>query len=103
MLNLKIEDAADDVRAAHELKNPPINVVGIAEREGIVLAPSPDFGPEFHGRVEFRPDKRKFILFYPTQGDGTISARQRFNVAHELAHYFLETHREALMRGVAHN
>jgi hypothetical protein len=103
MLKLKIEEAADEVRAAHNLKGPPINVVKLAEDEGIVLAPSSDYGPEFQGRIEFRRDKQRFILFYPTRVDGTLSPRQRFSVGHELAHYFLEAHREALMSGTAHN
>lgn len=103
MLNLKIEDAVDEVRLAHNLKGPPIDMVKLATNEGIVLAPSADYGPEFQGRIEFRRDKQKFILFYPTRADGTLSLRQRFSIGHELAHYFLEPHREALLSGVAHN
>lgn len=103
MLNLKIETAADEVRSAHNLKTPPIDVVKLAADEGIVLAPSCDYGPEFNGRIEFRRDKQKFILFFPTESDGSLSLRHRFSVGHELAHYYLEAHREALIHGTAHN
>jgi hypothetical protein len=103
MLNLKIEEAADEVRAVHNLKAPPIDVVKLARDEGIVLAPSPDYGPEFNGRIEFRRDKQKFILFYPTQADGSLTRRHRFSLGHELGHYYLEAHREALIQGTAHS
>jgi hypothetical protein len=103
MLKLKIEETADEIRSVHNLKGPPIDVVKLAENEGVVLAPSADYGPEFQGRIEFRRDKQKFILFYPTRADGTLSLRQRFSVGHELAHYFIEAHREALMCGTTHN
>jgi len=103
MLKLKIEDVADEVRSAHYLKAPPIDVVKLATDEGIVLAPSSDYGPEFNGRIEFRRDKQKFILFFPTQHDGTLTRRHRFSVGHELAHYYIEGHRDALIQGTAHN
>lgn len=103
MLQLKIEAVADEVRAVHKLKAPPIDVVKLAEDEGIVLAPSSEYGEEFNGRIEFRRDKQKFILFYPTRPDGSLSTRNRFSVGHELGHYYLEAHREALIQGTSHS
>jgi hypothetical protein len=103
MLNLKAEDAAEDVRRSFQIKGPPVDVVRIAKDEGILLAPSSDYGDDFHGRIEFKPEQKKFILFYPTEPDGQLTPRQRFNVAHELGHYYLEDHREALLQGISHS
>lgn len=103
MLNLRIEASAEEVRSAMHAQTLPIDVAEIAREEGIVLAPSADFGAEFHGRIEFRPEKRKFILFYPTEPDGSLTPRHRFNVAHELGHYYIEEHRAALLQGNSHN
>lgn len=103
MLQLKIEAIAEEVRAVHNLTAPPIDVVQLAQDEGIVLAPSSGYGEEFNGRIEFRRDKQKFILFYPTRPDGSLSQRQRFSVGHELGHYYLDAHREALIQGTSHS
>lgn len=103
MLNLKVEAVADDVRGSFGMIEPPVDVVQIAKSEGILLAPSSEYGADFLGRIEYHPEKQKFILFYPTREDGELSARNRFSVAHELGHYYIEAHREALLRGSVHN
>ncbi len=103
MLNLKVEDAAEEVLRALRSKGPPVDVIQLARDEGILLAPSTGYGPEFHGRLEYRASRQKFLLFYPTQVDGTLTRRQRFNFSHELGHYYLEPHRDALLQGSVHN
>lgn len=103
MLNLKVESAVAEVRSSFQIKDPPVDVVQIAKSEGILLAPSSNYGAGFHGRLEYHLEKQKFILFYPTREDGELSPRNRFSVAHELGHYYIESHREALLQGSVHN
>ena len=70
----------------------------IADEEGIELAPG-NYGNKFHGLLEYISSARCFILYYPDRSSGISFVRSRFTVAHELGHYFLESHRRELMNG----
>src|SRR5712692_7836849 len=102
MRTSEIERLAGEVLAGWGGKIPPVNVLSIASDEGIALAPG-SYGENFCGRIEFHSDVGKFILFHPDLGLVQSPARVRFSVAHELGHYFIETHRELFMAGRAHN
>ena len=61
-----------------------------------------DFGNDFDGRLEYQ--KPSFLLFYNTKYDswphvGTHHPKVIFTIGHELGHYFLQHHRDYLMRG----
>jgi len=97
----EIEDLVSEIRNAHGQTGPPINVFHIAREEGILLGPG-NYGEEFDGRIEFHPQKNKFILFYPGNNKNRPSTRIRFSVAHELGHYYMSEHRKLLTQGQSH-
>lgn len=93
-----VEKLAEEVRAAIHPEL-PVNPLSVANAEGIKLAEG-DFADEFCGRIEFHPSHGTFLLFYPSKGN---PGRIKFSVAHELGHYFIESHRDLLLRGSAHD
>ena len=101
MRNSQIEEEASQVQAAMGEQTPPIDVLGIAREEDILLAPGA-YGGEFEGRIEYHRGKGKFLLLYPQQGGTRGPSRIRFSVAHELGHYYLPEHRRLLLGGEAH-
>lgn len=102
MKTAQIEQTAGEVLEAHGCVTAPVDIIGIAEAEGIELA-SGEYGDEFSGRIEYHADLGKFILFHPDLALSRYPNRVRFSIGHELGHYFLELHRESLLTGVAHN
>jgi len=102
MISVDIEKLAEDIRNTFSCKHPPVDVLKIAEEEGILLAPG-NFGPDFCGRIEFHRPEGKFILFYPETVYQSSQARARFSIGHELGHYYIPEHRDALLRGLSHN
>ena len=102
MTRFQIERVANAVLNEHDCDAPPIDVFVIARAEGIELAAG-NYGEDFCGRIEFHSSVGKFLLFYPDLTEDQYPARVRFSVAHELGHYFLDQHRELLIRGAAHN
>jgi hypothetical protein len=88
MVDSKAEALAEEVLTAFELDSFPIDPLEIAAKEKIDLAPSPNFGPEFHGRLQYHWPQGRFILFYPVDPAGALSPRGRFSVAHELGHFY---------------
>lgn len=67
----------------------------IADRKGITVC-SNDYGDAFDGLLEYR-DGEFFI--YCNAARATTTERARFTLAHELGHYFIDSHREALVSG----
>ena len=60
-----------------------------------------DFRNRFDGQLEYHRSKNRFILFYNTKYDhipGEHHPRTRFSIAHELGHYFLDSHQAFLRR-----
>lgn len=103
MVDLVAEKLADEVRQLCGETTLPIDPRRIAEQEGIVLAPSSNFGSEFHGRLEYHSALRLFLLYFPVRKNGQVSLRTRFSICHELGHYYIDAHRETLLRAGAHN
>lgn len=98
MINSVIEQSVERVRQAMSTYM-PVDPLRIAQEEGIATAAG-TFGESFSGRIEFHPREGKFLLFYPESGN---PRRIRFSLAHELGHYYLESHRQKLLVGSAHN
>lgn len=80
----------------------PVDLHLIAREEGIELAEG-DFGNDFHGRLEFLEDMGTFALFHPCLASARYPGRVRFSIAHELGHYFIESHREGIINGLFHD
>lgn len=98
MINSHVEQLCESIRHTWECSSMPVSLRKIAEEEGIELAPG-SYGGNFHGLLEYVSAERCFILHYPDQSSGIPFVRARFTVAHELGHYFLESHRRELMNG----
>ena len=102
MINRDIEKLADDVRASYGQTFAPVNLNTIAEGESILLVPI-EKCEGFHGRIEFLREAASFAIYHPDPNFSPSRQRIRFSIAHELAHYFIEPHRELLVAGKSHN
>jgi hypothetical protein len=98
----QIEALADEVLETWEQASPPTNLRKIAGLEEIALLEG-SFGPDFEGRIEFLADFNTYAIFCPKLTGSPSSVRARFSVAHELAHYYIPSHRAVLRKGIAHN
>jgi hypothetical protein len=96
------EQLAAQILDAFELKKVPIDVFEIARQEKIKLCPIHG-STGFCGRLEYFPDLGRFLLFYPDHPEAEVNPRIRFSIGHELGHYYIEEHRERLMRGEFHS
>ncbi|MBT62885.1 MAG: hypothetical protein CML13_06700 [Puniceicoccaceae bacterium] len=104
MINRRLEEEARLVREAHDQLTAPIDPLVIAKGERINLAPSPSYGEHFEGRLEYHSGHDDpWILFHKTRVSGDLSNRDRFTVAHELGHFFLEDHRSLYLSGESHS
>jgi len=101
MKDFEIESLADQILESYQ-QQAPVDLIYIANQEGIELLEG-DYGDDFHGRLEFLSDMGKFALFHPRLATARFSGRIRFSIAHELGHYFIEEHREGIIRGIFHN
>lgn len=102
MINRAIEKLANEVRASYRQTVAPVNLNAIAEGESISLIPI-EKCEGFHGRIEFLRETASFVIYYPDPNFAPSRQRIRFSIAHELGHYFIESHRELLVAGKAHN
>lgn len=100
------EDAAakcaEEIFSSLQISSPPVDPFAIARDERRRLnVVARDFGDRFDGQLEYHPDRRRFLLFVNTKydRDEEHSPRTRFSMAHELAHFYLDHHREFLMGG----
>lgn len=87
-----------------DLRQAPIDPVRIAATEKRILRLCPgDFKAAFDGRLEYHPAKGRFLCFYNTKYDHPDEAghapRTRFSLAHELGHFFIDSHHEYLRTG----
>ena len=104
MIEEEIERAAQEVLEAHGLTGLPVDPFAIARLEGIALLPG-KYDRCFDGRIEYRrrDGRGRFYLFYAEEESGwRPEGRVRFSIAHELAHFYLEEHRQYLLSGVWH-
>jgi Zn-dependent peptidase ImmA (M78 family) len=79
----------DDILTKNNIKTPPVNVFNIANNEGIELGyltrkKVQSGGVE--GKLYFHDRGKNWIIKYNKEASVN---RQRFTVAHELAHYFI--------------
>jgi len=95
---------ADDLVQRQGYQGPidPLKVVEL-ERDSL-RAGGGDFKNGFDGKLKYFPKRQRFILLYNTKYDTGYTAgphhpRTRFSIGHELGHYFLDAHREYLMKG----
>ncbi len=73
----------------------------IASESGQILAEGYDFRDSFDGRLSYHAGR--FLLLYNTRynqwsRNGEHHPKVRFTIAHELGHYYLNHHREFLVR-----
>lgn len=74
----------------------PVNPALIAERTGLTYTTG-DYGGYFEGRIEFRQGKFH-IFIHLNENEHLYVPRVRFSFAHELGHYYVDEHRQALMQ-----
>jgi Zn-dependent peptidase ImmA (M78 family) len=79
-----IDSCVDDLRSKHQIQSSPVPVKRIAKAEGLMLIESP-FPSDVSGAL-IRSGKSVAIAVNLSQH----ANRQRFTIAHELGHYFLE-------------
>ena len=99
-----LETAAGEVLEAHRIPmNAPVDPYVLARLERIRLLPG-NYDGCFDGRIECRGAgaQAKFYLLYEPRGPRRPEGKVRFSVAHELAHFFLPSHRDFLVSGVWH-
>ncbi len=77
---------------------PPVDVIAIAERSGIAIEAKPPETGGVSGMLLRHGDE--FGILYATHVGG--SGFQRFSIAHELGHYFLDGHCDQLLTIGAH-
>lgn len=92
----EIAELADAV-AEDNGERPVINLVSIIEKERITLSYN-DYGSHFDGMLEYARGRFHIYcnLYYSKTPE---SGRARFTLAHELGHYFIDDHRNALISG----
>lgn len=95
---LMIELTAEDAVKKYGFSGFPIDPVAIAQGEGILVEKKPDAVGGASGNLVRMGDQ--FYILYSTviENEGF----QRFSIAHELGHYFLEGHIDQLMANNFH-
>jgi len=99
----KAIDRAAEVLETSSTTSAPIDPLNIVESEAPLLcAMGADFRNRFDGQLEYHRSKNRFLLFYNTKygqaPSGDLHPRTRFSIAHELGHYFLDSHRAFLLQ-----
>ena len=57
----------------------------------------------FNGKIEFLPDENAFVIYHPDPATYPFLNRLRFSIGHEIGHFHIDEHREALVRGESHS
>lgn len=96
----EIETAAEEVVKAFGMWRLPVNPFDVAREEGVRVVPGV-YGESFDARIEYYPAYGRFVIFY--RDVGRPEGRIRFSIAHELAHFYLPTHRQRLEEGRMHS
>jgi len=88
----------EDIANVFDFPTPPIDPLAIIKQEPLIYAEGADFGNAFDGCLEYLG--KRYLLGYNTKynrhEDAPLHPRARFTIAHELGHYFLDTHRNLL-------
>ncbi|GAB5403938.1 MAG: hypothetical protein Aurels2KO_21690 [Aureliella sp.] len=93
-LALELSDLAEFV-ADHYCPQSHVKPEVIARENGISVSYN-DYGDDFDGMLEHRSGK--FHIYVNTERN-KVSTRQRFTLCHELAHFYIDSHRIALQSG----
>lgn len=102
MFDPKLEKLAKDLRINAEADSLPINLEKIAAYDGLILQPLSVYH-RFNGKIEFLPEENVFVVYHPDPSTYLYPRRLRFSIAHELGHFYIDEHREALLRGETHS
>lgn len=87
-------DIADEISSLFPI---PIRLEDVIEDEGLNVIYD-DYGQgTFDGMTWYEPNPDEFFIHMNTaRGNAKGSAKGRFTLAHELGHYFIDHHRQAL-------
>ncbi len=102
MFDPKIEALAQQVRQSTGTDRLPLDLVTIAEYEGVLLTPVTQHDG-FNGKIEFLPEENTFVIYHPDPNTYPYPTRLRFSISHELGHFYIDEHRQALVRGEGHS
>lgn len=83
---------------SHNLVNGKVNLARIAKRKGIELIYG-HYEDHFLGQL-VHSSRRFYIHLNQDKLTDKNSARSRFTIAHELGHYFIDSHRTQLSNGI---
>lgn len=85
-INNELESMASSILVDNDMLKAPVDLVAIAENYGIdvYLSELPEL---ISGAIRYNNNKKKFEILLNEKENYT---RQRFTLAHELAHFFLE-------------
>ncbi|MCC7336727.1 MAG: ImmA/IrrE family metallo-endopeptidase, partial [Pirellulaceae bacterium] len=100
----KAARTADELVARLQL-HPPIDPLRVAATEQRLLRTGgSNLGSRYDGKLEFVRNRGLFLLYYNTKYDvglpeGEHHPRTRFSISHELGHFFIDHHHQALRNG----
>ena len=77
----------------------PVDPIAILRSEDRISLRRGRFGEAFDGLIEWR-DRWFWVYSNLSRVGPPESARERFTIGHELGHYFIDEHRNALIKGV---
>jgi hypothetical protein len=95
----ELEELAEAVLDEHQHGTMPVEPASIVEAKGLGLVYG-HYGDAFDGLLRHRNDRFTVFCNLARVG-GKRSRRARFTLAHELGHYFIASHRNALRLGLA--
>lgn len=98
MINNAKCNIAENIASLYSI---PIPLQAIVEEEDLIILYD-DYGSNtFDGMTWYEPDQGQFYIHInTTMGNKPGGLRTRFTLAHELGHYFIDHHRNALIAGV---
>jgi Zn-dependent peptidase ImmA (M78 family) len=97
-----IAEHAEGILRSLNMWKVPVNPLDIARQEGILLKEGA-YSDGFDARIEYYADHHVFCIFYAQSAGWRTEGRVRFSLSHELGHYFIEEHRQLLLKGKVHD
>jgi hypothetical protein len=85
---------AQDVLRAYGLTSAPIDLLALTADRSELRVVAKDLRRSCDGLLRWVPASRRFYLYYDPN-----PFKARFNLAHELAHYFIDEHHHAIRTG----
>lgn len=77
----------------------PLDLEAVIARVGEIKVSRSDYGDRFEAAIGYDPMESHFEMFINTRIAGADPRRDRFTIAHELGHYFILDHADALYSG----